>query len=78
MTTPAQPTPAADPVHPTQVPGYKTSEFWLTLIVTLTGLVQTLTHPNSGAGIAAGAIAAGATSAYGASRAYTKSNAPTA
>lgn len=74
MSTSITPQPVVAPAgHVT--PGWKTSEFWLSLFTILGGTAQAVAKPNTGVGIAGAAISAGAAAAYTLSRAYTKGQA---
>lgn len=76
MTTPITPVPVSVPDHPAYTPGWKTSEFWLTLAMVAGGLLKTGFGANTGAGVAGMVLSTAVTAAYSASRAYTKANAP--
>jgi hypothetical protein len=69
-------TPIAD--HPANKPGWKTSEFWVTMATVVGGLLQAGFAKNTGAGIAGMVISTAAGAAYTAGRSYTKANAPVA
>ncbi len=56
-------------------PGWKTSEFWLSLLGIVAGVAQTVAAPHTGVAIGGAALAAGVSAAYSASRAYTKGQA---
>ncbi len=65
---------APTPVAPPVTPGWKTSEFWVTMLSILGSTALAVSKPNTG--LAIGGVAA-TTAAYSLSRAYTKGNAPT-